>query len=484
MSRESAFDRLRSLGYDRAENYGSQIQYKTIHRDNYKAKNLNHTVMEFVTLDNCDFSEACATGSIFRHCKFIDCNIDQADFEFCEFYDCEFIAKSPINCSFNNSGFSNTVFTDIKFQGCTFTGCVLQECYFDRGNIVNSTLEGAIFRQCTFQKMDLRYLNMDYTEFEDPKMLDVVLPLDQIPFIFGVLQYLNYTSDPVKISKKETRTITVNRYLTEIIPLLCEHFTNTEQYFPLANIYYALGKNEEGLEATKKGLIASMAIRDFRMLKYFCKLIAYSKVFKPGVLHDLYNNYICRLLPQNEAGVVMPNYSRQLFEIKELLFSSPNKASFRISLKTDIRLSDNQKLGKLFESIFSIGKQYGEFRGNDIKAVLQQNSPLIITIHVTGDELQLASLLVAYLSLAGISEDEIQTFPGVSKYYLTLPSQIEHAQELENLAHVQRKELQNIAVSVSLIEYYMENFRLFTTQNEPTYYFNSRTIKRTNALTT
>lgn len=209
MSSEKAFDRLRSLGYDRADNYGSQIQHRTINRDNYKAKNLNHTIMEFVTLDNCDFSEACATGSIFRHCKFIDCNIDQTDLEFCEFYDCEFLAKHPINCSFNNSGFYNTVFTDIKFLGCTFTGCVFQECYWDRGNIVNSTLEGAIFRQCTFQKMDLRYLNMDYTEFESPKMLDVILPLDQIPFVFGGMQYLKNTNDSIKVSKKETNTITV-----------------------------------------------------------------------------------------------------------------------------------------------------------------------------------------------------------------------------------------------------------------------------------
>lgn len=484
MSKEKAFNRLRNLGYDRAENYGSQIQHMTFHRDNYKAKNLNHTIMEFVTLDNCDFSEACATGSIFRHCKFIDCNIDQADFEFCEFYDCEFLARHPINCSFNNSGFYNTVFTDIQFLGCTFTGCVFQECYWDGGNILNSTLEGALFRQCTFQKMDLRYLNMDYTEFENPKMLDVVLPLDQIPFVFGGLQYLNNTNDSVKISKKETHTVTVNRYLNEIVPLLCEHFTNTEQYFPLANIYYALGRNEEGLDATKKGLIASMAIRDFRMLKYFCKLIAYSKIFKPGVLHDLYNNYICRLLPQNEAGVVMPNYSRQLFEIKELLFSSSNKSSFRISLRTDIRLSDNQKLGKLFESIFSIGKKHGAFGGNDIKAVLQQNSPLIITIYVSGDERQLASLLIAYLSLAGIPINEIQLLPGISNFNLMLPGQNEYAQDWENLAHIQRRELQSIEVQVSLIEYYIENFRLFPNQNEPIYYFNSDATEHTNALIT
>lgn len=225
-----------------------------------------------------------------------------------------------------------------------------------------------------------------------------------------------------------------------------------------------------------------MAIRDFRMLKYFCKLIAYSKVFKPGVLHDLYNNYICRLLPQNEVGVVMPNYSRQLFEIKELLFSSSNKASFRISLKTDIRLSDNQKLGRLFESIFSIGKQYGSFGENDIKAVLQQNSPLIVTIYVSGDERQLAPLLVAYLSLAGIPSNEVQLLPGISDFNLMQLGQSEYAQDMENLAHIHRTELHNIEVQVSLIEYYIENFRLFTNLNEPIYYFNPGVTEYTNAL--
>lgn len=482
MSRKKTFDRLRNLGYDRAENYGIQIQYKTIRRDDFKGKSLNHTIMEHVILDNCDFEETCATGSIFRHCKFINCNINQADFEFCEFYDCEFDGRNPVNCSFNNSSFFNTVFRNVMFRGCTFTGGLFHECYWNKGNIINSTLEGANFRKCTFQEMDLRYLNMDYIELEDPKMQDVILPLDQVPFIFGALQYLIHTNDSVKISKNENGSITMSRYFNEIIPLLCEHFSNTEQYFPLANIYLALGNKDEGFEATKKGLISAMAIRDFRMIKYFCKLIAYSKIFKPGALHNLYNNYICRLFPDNEAGLAMPNYSRQLLEIKELLFSSPNKSSFHIALKTDIRLSDNHKLGKLFESIFSIGKQHGTFQGNDIKAVLQQNSPLIITIYVTGDELQLASLLVAYLSLAGISVNELQSLPGISKYYKMLPEQSGHARELEALAHVQRQELQNIAVNVSLIEYYIENFQWYTNRNEPIYYFNSKVASRTNAL--
>lgn len=482
MPREKSFDRLCNLGYSRAENYGVQIQHKTVCKDNFYEKNLNHTIMEFVTLQECIFDEACATGSIFRHCKFINCAMEQADFEYCEFYDCEIVSKSPVNCSFNNSSFFNTVFTEIIFRGCTFTGCLFHKCYWDGGNILNSTLEGAIFRQCNFHGLDLRQLNMDYIEFDNPQMQNVVLPLDQIPFIFGALQYLINTNDSVKISKKETGTMTVKRYITEIIPLLCTHFDNTEQYFPLANIYYALGKSEKGLDATKKGLIAAMAIRDFRMLKHFCKLIAYSKLFEPGALHDLYNNYICRLLPQNEDGIVMPAYSRQLLEIKELLFSTQNKASFRISLKTDIRFSENQKLGKLFESIFAIGKQYGAFHGNDIKAVLQQNSPLIITIFVTGEELQLIALLAAYLSLSGISPEKIQVMPGISDCYLALSENSRYTQELECLAQIQRQELHNTSVNVTLIEYYIENFHQSISVNEPIYYFNSNVPVQPTAL--
>ena len=484
MAKDEVFSKLKRFGYARAENYGQQIQHKAIPTQDFRGKSLNHTILEFVTIKDKDFTEACATGSIFRNCTFVDCILDQADFEFCEFYDCDFSGNSPINCSFNNSSFFYTTFHDIVFRGCTFTSCVFHACYWDGGNIVNSTLEGALFRQCRFQGMDLRQLNMDFVEFEEVTLQDVILPLDQIPFIFGALQYLLSTDNNVKISKKDTETITVQKYIKEIIPLLCSHFCNTEQYFPLANIYYALGKYDEGLDATKKGLMAAMSLKDFRMLKYFCKLIAYSKVFKPGVLHDLYNNYICRLLPQNKDGIVIPNYARQLLEIKELLFNTSNTPSFRISLKTNIGLSDNQKLGKLLESIFAVGKQHDTFCANDIKVVLQQNSPLIITLCVTGEDLALTSLLMAYLSLAGISLEQISAMPSYPKQTFLLPEHSRCMQELNRMAETYRQELRKISVYVSLIEYYIENLAVCEANNGPLYFFNAAENIRINSLTT
>lgn len=465
-----SYERLLGLGYDRAENYGYQMDRSLVRDKNYTGKLLNHVIMDGVVIENCNFTEACSTGSIFRHCKFLNCDFDQADFEFSEFYNCEFKSRTPINCSFNRSSFIDTFFDRVAFRGCTFTDALFLRCRWNGGSIINSTLEGAKFSYCTFLNMDFRELNMDYIEIDKPKMGNVVLPLAQIPFMFGCLQYLRNTQDNVKISKNETGTISRERFWREIVALLCDHFYKTEQFFPLANIKLAIDNTSEGIDAIKKGLVASVSSGDFRMLKYYCKLMVFSNAFQPAALHDLYNNYICRLLPQNAEGIAIPNYARHMMEIKQVLFGTSNSPSFRIAMRTNILLSDHNKLGKLFESIFSLGKQGGAFRENQIEAVLQQNSPLIITIRVTGDEVHLVPLLSAFLSMTGVSGEEKQELPVISSYKAMSLQKTEYTQELASLVAKYKKEMDDINVDLTLVEYYVENFTLCIPNNDPVFY--------------
>lgn len=483
MPQKDTLKKLRAFGYGRSEDYLPSIQYKTVPTprqflsdENFKGKMLNHMIMENTNLKGCNYDEAAVTGSIFRNCKFKDCSMDQADFEFCEFYDCEFEIKQLIGCSFNSSSFINTSFNGVHFISCTFTNGFFQKCLFDHVEITNSTLEGALFKQCSFCGVDFRYLNMDYTEIEVPYMEDTVLPLSQIPFMFGGLQYLKNTKDNVYISKGNHSSMTPERFFKEVVPLLCEHFTKTKQFFPLANIYYALGDLGNGIQAIKGGLISAMSIRDFRMLKYFCKLIAYSGAFRPRDLHDLYNNYICRLYPQYSPSLNIPNYSRHMVEIKALLFSSAKRSSLRFSLKTDILLGEHEKLGKLFESLFALGKHKGVFQDNDIEAVLQQNSPLIVTIRISGEEEMLVPLLAAYLRLAGVNTEELQEIPVISQYRQLLPEQTHYGKELEDSAVSYRQELQAYSIHVILLEYYVENFQRYSTDCDTLYYFNSSAL--------
>lgn len=489
MTPKSAYKKLQTFGYSRSDERIDLIQHgkPTPHRikqgESYKGKVLNHTVMERFELQECDYAEACVTGSIFRSCKFVNCIFDQADFEFCEFYDCEFVSGETMGISFNNSSFINTKFRDINFQSCTFTSAFFQNCLFDKAQITVSTLEGALFKSCSFSNVDYRNLNMDFVDIDMPQMDNVVLPMDQIPFVFGALQYLKRTTDNVSISKGDYEMITPYDFFQTVVPLLCIHFKKTEQYFPLANIYYALEDKEQAHQAIQDGLISSMAMRDFRLLKYFCKLVAFSGAYQPSALHSLYNNYICRLFLQNGMDQDIPNYSRHIWEIKDVLFSAARRPTIRMAMRTDISLEENHKLGKLLECVFSLGKMPGSFKDNDVKAVLQQNSPLIITVSISGDELQLSSLLRAFLLMAGISTENQAQLPVVAQYQQLALARTDYECNLHAMANAHRKDLLDHSIHISMLEYYVENFNVGARDSENYYYFNSSAMMPENAST-
>lgn len=489
MSKKSVLEKLHEFGYARSEELISTVQHGEVPPqatdltdENFQGKILNHTIMEYVTLRGCNYNEACVTGSIFRNCKFINCSMDRADFEFCEFYQCEFQIEKIDGCSFNSSSFIDTSFDDTHFYYCTFTGTFFQRCLLNRVYIECSTLENALFKQCNFHHMDIRHLNMDYIDLEHPYMEEVVLPLSQISFIFGGPQYLKETTDTVFIAKGDHRRMTPATFFQNVVPLLCSHFTKTEQFFPLANLYFATGNYKEGICAVEKGIIASIAIRDFRMLKYFCKLAANSNTFSTSVLRDLYHNYICRLYPQNSAEVDIPNYARHIMEIKALLLGKTKNPAFSLSLQTDIDQGEHHKLGKFVDSLFAMAKCRSTFQRSDIEIALSYHSPLTVTIHASGAEDELAALLSAYLSLTGMTSTEMLELPVVSEYQRVCPKQTQYQRELQAIANSSHEKISELSIHIILLEYYVENFRSYPPSSETAYYFNSNAVSKRRAL--
>lgn len=489
MSKNNTLKKLRQLGYARSDEFVSSVQHDTapprakdlINKD-FRGEILNHTIREYISFQKCRFDEACVTGAIFRNCKFIDCSLDRADFEFCEFYHCEFNIKKIDGCSFNSSSFIDTSFGNVFFDCCTFTGAFFQRCVFDRAQIKFSTLENALFKKCGFYNMDIRYLNMDYIDLEQPHMENVVLPLSQVSFIFGGPQYLKETTDAVFIAKGDHGRMTSATFFQQVVPLLRSHFQKTKQFFPLANLCFAIGNYKDGICAVKEGVRASMAIRDFRMLKYFCKLAADSDVFPPRTLRDLYHNYICRLYPQYSAEVDIPNYARHITEIKALLFSKAKRPTICLSLKTDINQGEHHKLGKLVDCLFAMAKCRGAFQKDDIEVVLGYHSPLTVTIRASGVEDELAALLSAYLSLTGMTVEEMLELPVVSDYHRMLPKQTEYQQKVRAITDTSYEEILELSIHIILLEYSVENFQLYSSSGETVFYFNSGAVSTRRAL--
>lgn len=490
MSRKNALKRLQALGYARSEDIIAPIQRETappqpkhLEDKSFKGKILNHTIMENITLQGCNYDEACVTGSIFRNCKFIDCTMDRADFEFCEFYQCEFSTKKIFSCSFNNSSFVESSFSAIHFDSCTFTGAYFQRCPFDHVQIIYSTLENALFKQCSFYHMDIRYLNMDYIDLDHPYMEDVVLPISQVAFIFGAPQYLKNTKDIVFVSKGNQGHMTTEEFFRKVVPLLCSHFEKTRQFFPLANINFAIGNSKAGADALKQGLRDSMVTRDFRMLKHYCKLAACGGKFRPSDLRKIYYEYICPLYPQYSAESGIPNYARHITEIQAILFGKAKKPTFSITFQTNIRQGESGKLGKFLDGIFAMARHGSSFQNDDVEAVLGYHSPLSVTVHVGGEENALAALLSAYLRLAGMTTAEILELPVVSECRNQLPTKIGCWTEFEDIASKFHQELRVLSINMDVLEYYIENFHARAFGCETVYYFNSAAVHDRAALT-
>lgn len=490
MAKGNVLTKLRKMGYSRYEDFVAPLQRETtppepmqLKSQCYKGKILNHTIMENITLIDCNYEGACVTGSIFRNCKFINCSMDQADFEFCEFYNCEFETKQIYGCSFNSSSFVDTIFSSVSFESCTFTGVLFQKCSLSGVKIICSTLENAIYKQCSFFHMDLRCLNMDYIDFENPYMEDVTLPISQVTFMFGALQYLKNTKDAVFISKGNQGRMTPDEFFQEVAPLLCKHFSKTRQFFPLANIYLATGKLSEGRASVRQGVLAAMALKDFRMLKHFCKLTAYSNAFDSKALRDLYYNYICRIFPQQNGEIGVPNYTRHIMDIKGLLLSRIKSPNTSIVFETDIQQGESKKVGTLMDWIFSLAKRVGRFENGDIDVVLSYHSPLSVTIRLCGEEKPLAELMSAYFALAGLGHREMATLPVVSDFLRTLPQHTGEQQQQEELVRTCREELGVLSIHLSLLEFYIENFQVYSPNCETGYYFNSKAVSGRAMLT-
>ncbi len=484
MAGKNTLAKLRRMGYSRSEDFAAPLQRESapprpehLHSKSFQGKILNHTIMEHITLDGCNYDSACVTGSIFRNCKFINCSMDQADFEFCEFYHCEFEIRKIFSCSFNSSSFIDTTFTSVHFDSCTFTGAFFQKCPLDGVTISYSTLENAVFKHCSFYHMDMRYLNMDYIELDHPYMEDVTLPISQIAFMFGALHYLKSTKDIVFVSKGNQGHMTPQEFFRDAAPLLCDHFTKTRQLFPLTNIYLSTEDCQKGEQSLKKGILDAMSVRDFRMLKHFCKLTASSNAFDPGFIRELYYNYICRIFPQHSDEEDIPNYARHIMDIKALLFSRLKKPSFSLSLETNIPQDEPQKTGTLVNWLFSLAKHIGGFQNNDIDIVLSYHSPLSVTINVSGEEEALSALLSAYLGLTGMTRGEMATLPVISAYQQGLPQHGERLRRDADKAILTcSQELSVLSIHLSLLEYYAENFQVCSPGYETGYYFHGKGV--------
>ncbi len=467
--------KLKKYGYTRKATQLSIFSNKSIIRRNFKDKSLNHTHLTNSDIQNSNFDNAALTGSHFNKCDFINCKMNMTDLEYCEFYRCSLMSKHAVVCSFNESNFLDTEFKDITFSGCSFSGSLFENCIFNNVRIEFTTLENVIFRNCTFCNMDMKVLNFNFVEFDGLTMEDVILPLEQIPYAIGMLEYCMSRPDRVTLGSDTITNLSITAYIDKVLPLLEEEFQYTKEYFPLANIYLAQSKYHKAFDVLHSGLEDAILKRDFRTLKFYCKLIVQSQCFSSKDLHGFYNQ-ICRLSPHGNNNSLTRDYIRNIADIKNILFDSARKSSMHITYLAEYASQSISRMGELLLQMLGLSRMENFRFPNTSSIKISKNSPLFISIDVCGCVENIAYLLPELLSL---SDTHCNNYPfQLNSFVLEEKDYDQHRALIDEC----RASCIEFGITLTIIEYYLENCEDILHNEENIYYYNSDMMKSSNLL--
>lgn len=435
---------------------------------NFKNTSLTHSRFHNCTFPKIDFEKAAVTGSLFENCKFILCNFKNADLEFCDFIGCEFNIDITDGASFNNSNFIKTIIYGKELINCTFTGAFFNCSTINEIDLEFSTLEGACFQNCTFRNVDWRRLNLEYVEVIHPKIENSIFPFHQIPFMFGMLHYLVTTNDSVKmaVGSKDNDLIDKNTYLNDGIEFLIKEYEQQQNYFPLCSIYL-FGPNTDYNKAFKylaQEITALAALRDFRRIKFCCKLISDSQIFNRHKLNKLYEIITGIDQSLDEDSPEMKSFTRNIGEIRAILYRKKNTSHMSVRLRANIGIEYSMRFANLVHQLQCIAKpNHSEKVYTTIQ--LSNNSPLIVDVLVEGDDCLFVPILYNLFLLSGLSSMETLALIPNANDRFNLLADIYNQHSLSESVKQASHALKLDGVKLIVMEYNIDNLFWTAKQN-------------------
>lgn len=347
--------------------------------NDFTRKDLKRINVVKCQFENCNFKAAAGTGSKFTKVQFDNCDLSGTNFQYCYFNKTNFINSTVIK----GANFSHSVFIDCHFEAITITESTLYDCYFENctfgtSSIKSNTLENSILCNCKIENIDLSHINLEYMRFDNVHMENVILPPYQIPYIIGATTYIKNTSDTVYIYT-DSGNIKRQQYC-ELYEELAMYFYAHDEYFPVANIYIALNKQELAFECIQLGIREACDYFDFRMVKHFCKLACSNEMFTHLQLKVLYD-LITSLSYDNKWDLnTLHSYMLNIGEIKEILLNnSLHKERVEFVIKTNIDKDDLASINDLYNQINGIIRE--NCSDTHVDAIeLRHNSPYEIYV--------------------------------------------------------------------------------------------------------
>ncbi len=339
------------------DNYRTN-QYKVFNNlsisKSYNSQNQRRSYFFDCIFNHASFRNCGLTGSYFIKCHFINCDLNFAIFDNCYFDNCTFEynnAQKILSASFCGSIMKNSFFKKCVLDACSLTniscyGTTFETCIFDNIIWENSKICG-----CIFNDVRLDNLNIEFVLFDGNTLINTHLPFASIPFSFKCIDYLRTTEDHVYIdSETNADGISKEQYLDLISDLIC-FYSFTNNYFPLANIYAAIGEIDKSFEAIKKSIHFLIKLHEYRTLKYMSQLMTlydFSANQKNEVYQIITNELYLQSLSQEDK---LLNADIYLFEIRNNLLNNTQNGYVTFEIYTNIPSCDSKTLAFFIEQV-------------------------------------------------------------------------------------------------------------------------------------
>ncbi|MCD8013808.1 MAG: pentapeptide repeat-containing protein [Lachnospiraceae bacterium] len=418
----------------------------------YTLGRISHNCFKNCTFDSACLHDVAGLGVTFDHTVFKNAKITYALFQNCVITDCLFE-----NCDMEDThlGFgyiSDSVWTGCNINGLGFSGSYMKNCRFvdNKGRFGN--MGNACFDNVYFKEHRLTNMNLEYSEFKDVTMEQVTLPFSQMPYIFGGLDYLLNTNDSVTISSRinDDGCISPKEY-RDVLKDMIVFFSYKQEYFPLANILLAFHHDKEAWIAVLSGIVAACKQKDFRMCKYYCKLITMRNIATQDQLNMLYQTLIDNSQVNQMTDAQYHEYNLYMPEIRDMLCYNPHKyPTAELRLQTNITDIESEKMMLLQRGLDNI-IHLDDYPLEHPSIEISHNSPFDIIIHLCGTPATI--LIVAALILNIISK--------VCDTYNNLAQAISNTQEIRlNQDTIELNKLEKAKLSSEIENLELQNEKL------------------------
>lgn len=319
----------------------------------YKNASLKRSTLIDSKICNVNFGNAALTSSFFSGVEFFDSMFDESNMQYCQFVESEWKKSKILSTNLSYSNFYNVTFKSVTFKGSTVSEILFDNCTFEDCIFISSMLENTTFLCCTFKNVEFTNSNIEYMELKNCHIAHLCLPLSQFPYIFGLSQNAYKNGNNIMLSTDKDR-ITLNEYL-DLKESLIIFFASVNEYFPLANIQLAENNANAAFNSIISGIRRAVIQRNFRMLKFFCKLAKQGNIFPYKSLRKLY-----MLIEQYATEQEFDIYEKRSFiynigEIRSMLLDSfDNYPTARITMQTNIDIKESEKVIQFIEYIDSI----------------------------------------------------------------------------------------------------------------------------------